>query len=173
MPLNALLISESWVLNWVYNFTIKHLEQGVFLNPKPTKELESWQWVVFSLHLIPTMNVFFFRKSNSMMFETLIETKWIRVMKFGLLSLKRVAKWPIFVLSRVRVEGLSGTPRPVQTSLEYLLLPQLLFVPSVMKSQGNLFINSSHVALIFICRYRLFLRNDSGEKEEVVEGVLR
>ena len=39
--------SSSWVLNRVYNFTIKHLEQGVFLDWKPFKECEDLQWVAY------------------------------------------------------------------------------------------------------------------------------
>ena len=32
VPLNRVWFSESWVVNMVYNFTIKYLEQGVFLD---------------------------------------------------------------------------------------------------------------------------------------------
>ena len=57
VPLNRVWFSRSWVLNRVRNFTIKHLEQGVFLDWKPFKECEDLRWAVY---ICNTNN--FFRK---------------------------------------------------------------------------------------------------------------
>ena len=48
---------RSWVLNRVYNLTIKCLEQGVFLDWKHFKECEDLRWAVY----ICNTNDFFFR----------------------------------------------------------------------------------------------------------------
>ena len=50
--LNRVWFSRSWALNRVYNFTSKHLEQGVFLDWKPFKDL--W-WEIY----ICNTNIFF------------------------------------------------------------------------------------------------------------------
>ena len=50
--LNRVWFSRSWVLNRVYNFTNKCLEQGVFLDWKPFKDL---RWVIY----ICNTNIFF------------------------------------------------------------------------------------------------------------------
>ena len=47
VPLNRVWFSTSWVLNRVYNFTIKRLEQDVFLDWKPFKECKDLQWAVY------------------------------------------------------------------------------------------------------------------------------
>ena len=45
--LNRVCFSGCWVLNRVYNFTTKHLEQGVFLDWKPFKEHGDLRWAVY------------------------------------------------------------------------------------------------------------------------------
>ena len=50
--LNRVWFSRSWVLNRVYNFTSKGLEQGVFLDWKPFKDLP---WAIY----ICNTNIFF------------------------------------------------------------------------------------------------------------------
>ena len=57
VPLNRVWFSRSWVLNRVRNFTIKRLEQGVFLDWKLFKECEDLRWAVY---ICNTNN--FFRK---------------------------------------------------------------------------------------------------------------
>ena len=47
VPLNRVWFSRSWVLNRVYSFTIKRLEQGVFLDRKPFKECEDLRWMAY------------------------------------------------------------------------------------------------------------------------------
>ena len=47
VPLNRVWFSRSWVLNRVYNFTIKLLEQGVVLDWKPFKECEDLRSAVY------------------------------------------------------------------------------------------------------------------------------
>ena len=53
--LNSVWFSRCWVLNGVYNFTIKLLEQDVFMDWKPFKECEDLRWVVY---ICNTKNVF-------------------------------------------------------------------------------------------------------------------
>ena len=55
VPLNRVWFSGSWVLNRVYNFTSKHLEQGVFLDWKPFKERGDLRWAAY----ICNTNIFF------------------------------------------------------------------------------------------------------------------
>ena len=46
VPLNRVWFSWSWVLNREYSFTIKHLEEGVFLDWKAFKEHGDLRWAV-------------------------------------------------------------------------------------------------------------------------------
>ena len=59
VPLNRVWFSRSWVLNRVYNFTIKLLEQGVVLDWKPFKECEDDQRSTFAIPIIFFLNTYF------------------------------------------------------------------------------------------------------------------
>ena len=50
VPLNRVWYSGSWVLNRVYGFTIKRLEQGVFFEWNPLKECEGYRWAVSNVY---------------------------------------------------------------------------------------------------------------------------
>ena len=89
MPLNRVWFSRSWVLNRVYDFTIKRLEQGFFLDWKSYNG--SW---------------------------FCIQNKANQGRKVVSPALDRLAKWEVFVLNRIGVCG-PRRHTSTQISLEY------------------------------------------------------
>ena len=106
-----------WVLNRVYNFTIKRLELGVFLDWKLFKECEDLRWAVY----ICSSNIFFlniyFHDFSVKNYLILYAKQTNQGQKVVFPVLNRVAKWAIFVLNRVGVWR-PQRHTPSQTSLE-------------------------------------------------------
>ena len=94
--LNRVWFSRSWVLNRVYDFTIKHFEQVVLLDWKPFKECEDLRWAAYICNTDNfSVKITWFRMQN----------KANQGQKVVSPALNRVAKWEVFVLNRVGVCG--------------------------------------------------------------------
>ena len=98
VPLNRVWFSRSWV----YDFTIKRLEQGVFLDWKPSKSVKTCEErPTFAIPIIFFLNIHFSAKNYLILYAKQSKSGSESSVSCHGLKLNRVAKWEVFVLNRV------------------------------------------------------------------------
>ena len=98
VPLNRVWFSRSWV----YDFTIKRLEQGVFLDWKPSKSVKTCEErPTFAKPIIFFLNIYFSAKNYLILYAKQSKSGSESSVSCHGLKLNRVAKWEVFVLNRV------------------------------------------------------------------------
>ena len=105
VPLNRGCFARSWALNRLYNFTIKRLEQGVFLDWKPFEECEDFydERCTFAVLIIFFLN-FYFTILVWKIIKFCMQNKTKQGQKVvPSLVLNIIVKWAMFVLNGVGV----------------------------------------------------------------------